>query len=589
MKSDFIIAVTQLAAERHLPREQVMEAIEAGLASAFKKDSFAPGENISVKLDPNTGEISVYTLKTVVEEVEDYLREIALKDALKLQKTAGLGDTVAIEAPSHQASRIGAQTAKQVVLQKLREAERELIYEEFSQRTDDVISGVVDQFDVGKVILLDLGRVQAILPPEEQVPFERYRKGQRLKVYVLEVRHTPKGPEIVVSRSHNNLLKRLFEIEVPEVFNGLVEIKSIAREPGSRSKAAVASRQDGLDPVGSCIGMRGNRIQSIVSELQGEKIDVVRWDKDIKVLIANALSPSEVVHVELNQQDGAAIVVVPERHLSLAIGKEGQNVRLAAKLTGLRLDIKSMSEWGAIKAQLVTAEAETAEEQPALEAEAVEEKVATAATSAVDRVRAALQERGNATIEMLAQDTDLGSRAVQNTLSALRRQGEVEDAGKEGRKKLYQLVKAEVETIAEVKEPALEVETVETPVEASPFSVEEELAEALLKEDAATTEEAKPTVSPEEELAALAFAEELEEDEEEEEPTEELGEDIWSTTANLSPDAGKIRFAEDILGDFRGGSGRRNKGKGGSSQYQGRGKRRAKGAAGSGGPPRPPA
>ncbi len=589
MKSDFIIAVTQLAAERHLPREQVMEAIEAGLASAFKKDSFAPGENISVKLDPNTGEISVYTLKTVVEEVEDYLREIALKDALKLQKTAGLGDTVAIEAPSHQASRIGAQTAKQVVLQKLREAERELIYEEFSQRTDDVISGVVDQFDVGKVILLDLGRVQAILPPEEQVPFERYRKGQRLKVYVLEVRHTPKGPEIVVSRSHNNLLKRLFEIEVPEVFNGLVEIKSIAREPGSRSKAAVASRQDGLDPVGSCIGMRGNRIQSIVSELQGEKIDVVRWDKDIKVLIANALSPSEVVHVELNQQDGAAIVVVPERHLSLAIGKEGQNVRLAAKLTGLRLDIKSMNEWGAIKAQLVTAEVETAEEQPALEAEAVEEKVATAATSAVDRVRAALQERGNATIEMLAQDTDLGSRAVQNTLSALRRQGEVEDAGKEGRKKLYQLVKAEVETIAEVKEPALEVETVETPVEASPFSVEEELAEALLKEDAATTEEAKPTVSPEEELAALAFAEELEEDEEEEEPTEELGEDIWSTTANLSPDAGKIRFAEDILGDFRGGSGRRNKGKGGSSQYQGRGKRRAKGAAGSGGPPRPPA
>ena len=578
MKSDFIIAVTQLAAERHLPREQVMEAIEAGLASAFKKDSFAPGENISVKLDPNTGEISVYTLKTVVEEVEDFLREIALKDALKLQKSAGIGDTLAIEAPSHQASRIGAQTAKQVVLQKLREAERELIYEEFNQRTDDVISGIVDQFEVGKVILLDLGRVQAILPPEEQVPFERYRKGQRLKVYVLEVRHTPKGPEIVVSRSHNNLLKRLFEIEVPEVFNGLVEIKSIAREPGSRSKAAVASRQDGLDPVGSCIGMRGNRIQSIVSELQGEKIDVVRWDKDIKVLIANALSPSEVVHVELNQQDESATVVVPERHLSLAIGKEGQNVRLAAKLTGLRLDIKSMSEWGAIKAQLVTPEAE-----------AVEEEVTTAATSAVELVRAALQERGNATIEILAQDTGLGSRAVQNTLSALRRQGEVEDAGKEGRKKLYQLVKSEVAAVAKVDEPALEVETVEAPVEVAPSSVEEELAEALVKEDAATTEEAKPTVSPEEELAALAFAEELEEDEEEEEPTEELGEEIWATAAALSPDAGKIRFAEDILGDFRGGSGRRSKGKGGSGQYQGKGKRRAKGGAGFGGPPRPPA
>ncbi len=499
MKSDFILAVTQLASERHLPREQVMEAIEAGLASAFKKDSFAPGQNISVKLDPSTGEIAIYTVKTVVETVEDPLREITVKGALKIKKDSGVGDTVALQAPPHETSRIAAQTAKQVVLQKLREAERELIYQEFEQRTDEVVSGVVDQFEVGKVIVLELGRVQAVLPLEEQVPTERYRKGQRLKVYVVEVSRTPKGPEIVVSRSHKNLLKRLFEIEVPEVFNGIVEIKSVAREAGARSKVAVASNQQGLDPVGSCIGMRGNRIQSIVSELQGEKIDVVRWDKDIKVLISNALSPSEVVHVELDEQDGSATVVVPERQLSLAIGKEGQNARLAAKLTGWRLDIKSMSEWGAIKAQLVT---QQVEEEAMAPAEVVEEEPVVMATEP-EEVPAA---------EEVPQPVEVGAIAA---------------------------------------------------------SVEEVLAEALIKdEEAVQTEpaaaEAKPTLSPEEELAALAFEEDESEVEDEEEVVpEELGEDIWATPA-LSPDAGKIRFAEDILGDERGRGKRRAKGKGAS-------------------------
>ena len=304
MKSDFMIALTQLAAERHLPREQVLQAIEVALASAFKKDSLVAGQNISVKLNPNNGEVNVFATKTVVEEVEDPRREMALKEAQKAKKDAAVGDEVAVEALPHQVSRIGAQTAKQVVLQRLREVERELIFQEFAQRTDDVVSGVVDQMEAGRVIVLEMGRAQAILPPEEQVLTERYRKGQRLKLYVLDVRRTSKGPEILVSRSHKELLKRLFEIEVPEVFNGIVEIKAIAREAGSRSKVAVASRQEGIDPVGSCIGMRGNRIQSIVNELQGEKIDVVRWDKDLKVLIANALSPSEVVHVDVNPEGG---------------------------------------------------------------------------------------------------------------------------------------------------------------------------------------------------------------------------------------------------------------------------------------------
>ena len=352
MKSDFVIALTQLAAERNLPRDQVLQAIEAALASAFKKDNINAAQNISVKLNPNAGEpVNVYALKTVVEKVEDPQLEIELEEAVKLKQDAVLGEEVPTDPLPLHFSRIAAQTAKQVVLQRLREVERELVFEEFTQRTDDIISGVVDQIEPGRVVILELGRAQAILPPEEQIPTERYRKGQRLKVYLLDVRRSAKGPEILVSRSHKNLLKRLFEIEVPEVFNGVVEIKAISREGGGRSKVAVTSRQDGIDPVGSCIGMRGNRIQSIVNELQGEKIDVVRWDKNPKVFLANALSPSEVVHVEIDEDQGSAVVVVPERQLSLAIGKEGQNARLAAKLTNFRLDIMSMPEWETIRLQ----------------------------------------------------------------------------------------------------------------------------------------------------------------------------------------------------------------------------------------------
>jgi len=371
VKSDFLIALTQFAAERHLPREQVLSAIEVALASAFKKDNPASGQNISVKLNPNTGDVNVYALKMVVDTVEDTDKEITVKDAQSIRKGAELGEEVASEEPlTHNASRIAAQTAKQVVLQRLREAERELLFQEFLQHEEDIVSGVIEVSEQGRAITLDLGRAQAVLPFEEQVPTERYRKGQRAKVYVLSVRSAAKGPEIIVSRSHKNMLKRLFEIEVPEVYNGVVEIKAIAREAGFRSKVAVTATQPGIDPVGSCIGVRGNRIQSIVNELQGEKIDIVSWDQDPKVFIGKALSPSEVVAVELFPSDLTAIVVVPDRQLSLAIGKEGQNTRLAARLTGWRLDIKGMTEWEEIRetrrlqvAEQATAVVEEAEEQ----------------------------------------------------------------------------------------------------------------------------------------------------------------------------------------------------------------------------------
>ena len=343
MKSDFLIAVTQLAAERHLPREAVISAIEAALASAYKKDSVLAGQEISVSLNPANGEVRLYTHKTVVEKVEDPQTEIGLAEARKHESEATLEDVIAVEFSIQSTGRIAAQTAKQVVLQRLREAERELVYEEYADKEGDLVTGTVQRADARQVTL-DLGRAEAIMSLADQVPTERYRPGQKLKVYVDEVRRSSRGPEIMVSRTHKDLLKRLFEMEVPEIYNGIVEIKAVAREAGSRSKVAVHSRQDGVDPVGSCVGLRGIRIQNIVNELQGEKIDVVQWHRDPEVFLANALSPCPVTRVELDPGDNMAVVVVPDRQLSLAIGKEGQNARLCAKLSGLKVNIKSVAE-----------------------------------------------------------------------------------------------------------------------------------------------------------------------------------------------------------------------------------------------------
>ncbi len=523
MKSDFMIALTQLAAERHLPREQVLQAIEVALASAFKKDNPASGQNISVKLNPNTGDVKVFALKTVVEIVEDPDREISVKDAQHIKKGSDVGDEVAATEPlPHNASRIAAQTAKQVVLQRLREAERELLYQEFLQYEGDIVSGVIDQTEQGRFISLDLGgRAQAILPYEEQVTTERYRRGQRSKVFVLSVRNGSKGPEIIVSRSHRDMLKRLFEIEVPEVHNGVVEIKAIAREAGFRSKVAVTATQQGIDPVGSCIGVRGNRIQSIVNELQGEKIDVISWDQDPKVFISKALSPSEVVEVELDRADQSAIVVVPDRQLSLAIGKEGQNTRLAARLTGWRLDIKGMTEWDELReARRLQQQLREVEAVPEPELEPADELNAVAAEGV-----------SNLTVaDVLADNL--------------------------------------VETVAEV-------ELAEAPGDAAEQLEEDEILEALIREEeeqlVANQAEAQDSGISVEELESFSLddVEVLEEaGPEDEEEQDDFINDLPDLPV-LTPDAGKIRFAEDIMEESRGGGRRDRRGRRGGNRARG--------------------
>jgi N utilization substance protein A len=382
MKSDFLIAITQIAAEKNLPKEVVLQAVETALASAYKKDSEATG-NIVVRIDRNSGNVNVYAQKAVVEEVEDPRVDIALDEARRLKPDIELGEIMEFEVTPANAGRIAAQTAKQVVLQRLREAEREMVYEEFSNREGDIVSGLIQRVDARHVIV-DLGKTEGILPPTEQVRSEHYRPGQRMKFYLVEVHRSNRGPQLILSRTHKNLLKRLFELEVPEIYKGVVEIRSIAREPGYRSKVAVAAQQDGVDPVGSCVGLRGIRIQNIVNELNGERIDVVQWDPDPARFVANALSPAQVTGVSTSEEDNTASVVVPDRQLSLAIGKEGQNARLAAKLTGWRIDIRSESA-----VQETGLPAAVVEEAPA---EPVAEEVAPAEETAAPSEEPAAEE-----------------------------------------------------------------------------------------------------------------------------------------------------------------------------------------------------
>ena len=368
MKSDFLLAITQISAEKNLPSEVVLSAVEAALVSAYRKDNFAPNQNISVKINPTSGKVQVWAEKVVVEQPSDGSSEISLEEAQRIKPDAQVGEAVMVEATPRNAGRIAAQTAKQVILQRLHEAEHSAIFEEYADREGDIVTGVVQRIEQ-RQIFVDLGRTEAILPAAEQVPGERYRVGQRLKVSILEVVRTNKGPRVILSRSHPDLLRRLFEMEIPEIFNGTVALESVAREAGYRSKVAVAARQDGIDPVGCCVGLRGIRIQNIVNELNGEKIDVVMWSQDHATYIANALSPAQILSVELNEEEGVATVIVPDRQLSLAIGKEGQNVRLAAKLTGWRIDIKSASEAEAAKAEIAAASVETEAEEAIVDEE----------------------------------------------------------------------------------------------------------------------------------------------------------------------------------------------------------------------------
>jgi N utilization substance protein A len=337
---DFIGALLQLNAEKNIPREQLILAVSEAIQSAYRRVS--PGnENVWVDVDPETGRIRAYRANRVVGEVEDPTTEFTMDEAKPFKPDARLGDLVEIEElDATTFGRIHAQTAKQLVLQRLREVEREQVFGQYAQRESEIITGTVSRVEPRGVIL-DVGRAEAILPTTDQTASEHYRIGQHVKAYVLEVRRTTKGPLIYISRTHKNFLRRLFELEVPEIHAGTVEIKAIAREAGTRSKVAVSSRQEGLDPVGATVGQRGGRVQAVVAELGGEKIDVIPWHEDPAVFVANALSPAQVVGVAIDEDARIATVTVPERMLSLAIGREGQNARLAAKLTGWRIDIRS--------------------------------------------------------------------------------------------------------------------------------------------------------------------------------------------------------------------------------------------------------
>jgi N utilization substance protein A len=342
MKTELKAAITQLSAERNLPKEVVLSALESALASAYKKSMSALEQDVLVKVDPESGEINFYIQKVTVESVANPNREISIKEARKLRATTQLGDVINVECTPKNIGRIAVQAAKQVVLQRLREAEHRIVYEEFTDREGKVVSGTI-QFTEPKRIYVRLNRMEAILPVSEQVPNEHYYRGQRLKFYLLEMVQRDKEPQIIVSRSHPNLIRGLFELEIPEVHNGIVELKALAREAGHRTKVAVATMQENVDPVGCCLGPRGIRLQSIINELNGEKIDVIQWHADPGVFISNALSPAQVANIKIDEEKNTATVVVPDKQLSLAIGKEGQNARLAAKLTGWRIDIKSVS------------------------------------------------------------------------------------------------------------------------------------------------------------------------------------------------------------------------------------------------------
>ena len=582
MKSDFMMALNQLSAERGLRKELVLNKVEVALATAFRRDSVAGAKNLSVKLNPNTGDISIFPLRMVVEEVEDPETEILLAEALRLSPTAQVDTEIPeSEEVSYDTSRISAQTARQVLMQGLREAEREKTFEEYSGYQGEIISGSVESIEKGPTVFINLNphqaqnqnRARGIMRPDNQVSNERYRKGQNLKVLLVEVQQTTRGPEVVVSRSHRDLLRRLMEAEVPEISNGTVEIRAIARDPGVRSKVAVASHQEGVDPVGSCIGLRGNRIQSIVNELQGEKIDVIEWDQNPQVLISRALSPADVGAVELEEDDRTAYVVVPESQMSLAIGRDGQNAKLAARLTGWRLDIKNVEQWEALRAVRAAEAARIAAERAAAATALAAAEAAAAAQAETEAQLATSEvEPEVETLPVVA----AAEAAIAETGLAVQSPEEVV-ASEEPEQIEVAAVAEEPAVVDESEIIVAEPVSVEPAVEpATDYDDEALLAELMAEEQAAAAQaemqaetETEPAGLSVDALDDLTLVDVVEADEEEEDDEEEEGEildeemnDLLAGLPNLAPDAGKIRFAEDIVGDLRGNTGRRRRGGG---------------------------
>jgi len=342
MNKDLFAALESLEKEKGISKEILFEALEVALVSAYKRN-FQSAPAVSVTIDRETGEIKVFSQLKVVEDVSSEEMEVSLYEARVYDPHCQIGDIVEMDVTPKEFGRIAAQTAKQVVIQRIREAERELIFESFVDRTEEVITGLVRRFEQRNVII-DLGRTEAVLPVDEQIPHERYRQGERVKTFILDVKKTTKGPQIIVTRTHTGFLKRLFEMEVPEIYEGIVEIKAAAREAGHRSKLAVISHNQDIDPVGACVGPKGSRVQAISNELKGEKIDIVKWSEEPEEYIANALSPAKVASVAVDYNNKGASVIVPDSQLSLAIGKEGQNARLAARITGWKVDISSETQ-----------------------------------------------------------------------------------------------------------------------------------------------------------------------------------------------------------------------------------------------------
>ena len=343
MNKEMLTALDILEKEKGISKEIVTSALEAALVSAYKRN-YGQAQNVEVLFDTKTGDIHVYSVKEVVEMVFDSTLEVSLEEALAINKAYELDDKIRFEVTPKDFGRIAAQTAKQVIMQRIREAERSIIYDEFIAYENDILNGVVERQD-SRYIYVNLGKIEAVLAKQEQIPGEVYEAHDRIKVYVTKVENTSKGPQVYVSRSHPDLLKRLFEQEIPEIYDGVVEIVSIAREAGDRSKVAVRSRDENIDPVGTCVGPRGQRVQAIVNELRGENMDIVEWNEDPATYIGNALTPAQVIQVDFHPENNSCTVVVPDYQLSLAIGKKGQNARLAAKLTGFKIDIKSETDY----------------------------------------------------------------------------------------------------------------------------------------------------------------------------------------------------------------------------------------------------
>ncbi len=338
------IALETLEKERGIKKEYLIAQIETALITAYK-NNYKDSENVKVVMDSITGETHIYSVKEIVEKVENPVLQISKGEAAKINKQLEIGDTVDVELNPRNFGRIAAQTAKQVIIQKLREAERDIVFGEFNERKGEIVSGIVQKADTG-VIVLDLGKLEGIMPLKEQIPTEKYKVNDKVKAYVIDVVRGMKGaPQVIISRSAGDFVKKLFEFEIPEIYEGLIEVKSVARDPGNRCKVAVHAQNENIDPVGSCVGQKGVRIQNIINELNGEKIDVIEWNEDPAIFISSALLPAKVMAVDINEEEKSARVIVPDDQLSLAIGKAGQNARLAARLTNWKIDIKSEAQF----------------------------------------------------------------------------------------------------------------------------------------------------------------------------------------------------------------------------------------------------